>query len=246
MNNICKKTVKINANEVDCNRNYTLCALLRSFHEVVDDHAIEMGIDGDTVLKKYGAIWILTHIRVDIKEQVKWHDELEVATYPLKPGIVRIEREGTFVRGGEPVACLSSEWCLLDKASGRPRRPEQTGCPMDMEYMTGMVTAGYTKYDPTYSSGDRVFSHTVRVSDLDINAHMNNVAYARLAVDAFSMEELTKNRVTSFEITFRAQCYEGEVIDVYRTGSGESAFVSAIKSDGTRVFDTMFTFAPNK
>lgn len=57
MNNVCRKTVIIDANAVDYNRRYTLCALLRHFHEVVDAHAIDMRMDGDTVWNKYGALF---------------------------------------------------------------------------------------------------------------------------------------------------------------------------------------------
>ncbi len=241
MNNTCKIKIKINANEVDYNRDYTLCSLLRDFQEAVDVHALATRLDGDTMLKEYGAIWILTHIRVDVKEQAKWHDEIEVETYPLRPGILRMEREGVFTKNGKVFACLSSEWCLLDKASGRPRRPEQTGVSPDAEYGSEMVTDGYGKYNPSYSESEFVFSHTVRISDLDINGHMNNVAYTRLAVDAFSSAELSV-KPKSFEITFKAQCFEGEEIRVYRKEENGKYFVGGIKSDGAKIFDTMFTF----
>lgn len=242
MNNVCRKTVIIDAHAVDYNRKYTLCALLRHFHEVVDAHGIEMRMDGDTVWNNYGAIWILTRIRIDVKEQAMWHDEIEVETYPLKPGIVRMEREGTFKKDGKLFAALSSEWCLLDKASGRPRRPDQTGYPMDMPCFGGMMTDGYSKFDPSYADSDYAFSHTVRVSDLDINGHMNNVAYARLALDSFSVKELNAGRLVSFEIAFKAQCFEGEEIKVFRKEENGKYFVSGIKVDGSRVFDTMFFF----
>ncbi len=243
MNNSLKKSYEINGSDVDYAKRYTLCALLRHFHDVVDFHALELKVDAGTVYEKYGAYWIISHIRVDMDGAAKWHDVVEVDTYPLAPGVVRMEREAVITVGGAPLARLSSEWVLLDKATGRPRRPLQTGYPADLKHREGRAAGEYTRFSPEYAESDFLYDYTVKVSDLDMNVHMNNNAYVRLACDAFTSKELDEKRIKSFEIAFKAQSYEGEKLKLYRTAAGENKYyVSAFKADGARVFDTLFTF----
>lgn len=243
MKNHASRTFTVDTASVNYRKKYNLVSLLRHFQDTVDDHAVEMGMDATTVWEKYAAIWIVTRIRVEIDRLPSWRDKIEVETYPLAPGIVRMERECVFTDAVGPFARLSSEWCLLDKESGRPRRPLQTGYPTGVEWRSGIVTAGYTKFDPTYDESEFLFSHTVRPSDLDLNVHMNNIAYARLAVDAFGTDEWCASPLKSFEIVFKAQSFEGEEIRIYKQkGADGRIFVGGRKTDGTRVFDTAFDF----
>lgn len=244
MNNSCTGKFVLDVNCVDYDKKYTLCALMRHFHDVVDRHALELGVDANTMHDAYGAYWIITRIRVDIGFMPDWHDEVTVLTYPLAPGLVRMDREALFSVGDRPFARLSSEWCLLDCKTNRPRRPAQTGYPAALDHLTERMAGEYSRLAPDYSDGDLAFAHTVRVSDLDMNVHMNNVAYIRLANDAFGVEFIRSHRLTSFEIAFKAQSYENEVINVYKkTDDGKNYYVSGVKPDGTRVFDTLFVFA---
>lgn len=244
MENSYSKTFSVDSLHVDYRKKYDLCGLMRHFHEAAETHAYMLGVDANTIWDKYGAIWIITRFRVDMDEMPSWQDDITVETFPLAPGLVRMEREATFSCGGNVFARLSSEWCTLDAASGRPRRPEQTGYPVGMVHREHSVTAGYTKFAPEQADGDLAFTHTVRVSDLDMNVHMNNVAYIRVARDAFTVAELSA-RLSSFEIVFKAQCFEGEEIRVYRKSEGDNKYcVFADKADGKRVFDALFTFEP--
>ena len=243
MNNSYSKAFNVDSLHVDYRKKYDLCGLMRHFHEVAEKHAYDLGVDADTLMRKYQASWIITRFRVDIDRMPVWQRDIAVETYPLSPGVVRMEREATFSEDGEIFARLSSEWCMLDKDTGRPRRPGQTGYPVGMEHREGFVTAGYSKFAPEYAETELAFTHTVRVGDLDMNVHMNNVAYIRLACDAFSTRELSAMRLSSFEIVFKAQSFEGEDIRVYRAAAGDDKYcVSGVKADGTRVFDTLFTF----
>lgn len=244
MENYYAWSFDVDSLHVDYEKKYDLCGLMRHFHLAAEKHAYALGVDANTLWREHRAIWIITRIRVEITDELPvWQQSIEVETYPLAPGLVRLEREATFACAGRNFANLSSEWCMLDGASGRPRRPAQTGYPASMPHREGRVTADYNKFAPEYAAADRVYEHTVRVSDLDMNVHMNNVAYIRLACDAFATAELKCRKLRSFEISFKSQSFEGETVGVYRREAGDGKyFVSGIKPDGTRVFDTLVEF----
>ena len=112
--------------------------------------------------------------------------------------------------------------------------------PVDMPHRSERGAGEYERFAPVYDPSDALFDHTVRVSDLDMNVHMNNVAYLRLACDAFSVRETERMRIRSFEIIFKAQSFEGDRLTVCRKDEDGRTYVSAFKSDGTRVFDVAF------
>lgn len=245
MENFYAQTFDVDSLHVDYEKKFDLCGLMRHFHLAAEKHAYALGVDANTLWREYGAIWIITRIRVEITGDLPvWQQRIDVETYPLAPGLVRLEREATFAREGRRFANLSSEWCMLDAVNGRPRRPAQTGYPAAMPHRDGRVTADFTKFAPEYDETDCIYAHTVRLGDLDMNVHMNNVAYIRLACDAFKVSELKGKKLSSFEIAFKSQSFEGETVGVYRKEAGDGRYyVSAIKTDGTRVFDTIFDFS---
>lgn len=230
VNHTLIRNFTITENDVDFRRKYNLCSLMRHYHKVVDEHALAMGVDSTTVMRDYGAKWILTKVRVEIERFPSWHDEIEVETWIYPPGVVRLDREAAFRDKNGQFARMSSEWCLIDKDTNFPRRPSKAGYPVDMEHRKERGVESYSKIVNKFEGENKSFSHTVRVSDLDMNEHMNNVAYIRLACDTFSAKEVINSSIKAFEIVFKNQCYEGEILDVYRK-SDESGIerVSAYK-----------------
>lgn len=236
------KTYEITSDKVDFKERYDLRHLMNDFHDIAGRQATLYGIDSDNVAK-YGAMWIVTRVRIMLLGPLpRWKDVVTAETYPLLPGIVRMEREAIFTReSGEVFAKLGSEWCVLDKNTGRPKRPAQVGYPMEIPHRGRAVETDYTPMRFATDERDYVFSHTARVSDIDLNGHFNNVAYITLGLDAFSSKELSSD-VTRYEIAFKAQCYEGEELRVYRRPLGSDHYVYCDKADGTRVFDSLVRF----
>ena len=240
-----KKTYEVSSDRVDFKERYDLRHLMNDFHDIAGKQSTIYGIDADMIGEKYGAMWIITRVRIAFTGSMpKWKDTVSAETYPLAPGIVRMEREAVFRReSGEIFAMLGSEWCVLDRATGRPRRPTQVGYPVEYPHKQRAVMIDYTPMRLTTDENDFVFSHVARVSDLDLNRHFNNVAYITLGLDAFSSGELSSDMLR-YDIAFKSQCYEGEELRVYRrkTEDGRGWYVYCDKQDGTRVFDSLICF----
>ena len=238
---ILAKKFEISSDRVDFKERYDLRHLMNDFHDIAGKQATLYGIDSDIIGEKYNAMWIVTRVRIEFYGSMpRWKDVVSAETYPLLPGIVRMEREAVFRRaGGEPFAMLGSEWCVLDKTTGKPKRPVQVGYPADIPHASRAVMSDYAPMRFAADESDYVFSHVARVSDLDLNRHFNNVACITLGLDAFSSKELSADLVR-YEIAFKAQCYEGEELRVYRRPSGDGGwYVYCCKTDGTRVFDSL-------
>ena len=61
---------------------------------------------------------------------------------------------------------------------------------------------------------------------------MNNVAYIRAVLSAFSCSELESMNITSLEVAYRAQCYEGEVLSIRKRIVDNGMEIGVVKEDG--------------
>ena len=237
------KTYEISSDRVDFLERYDLRHLMNDFHDIAGKQSTEYGVDADAVAQRCNGMWVVTRVRIRlIGKMPRWKDVVRAETYPLAPGLVRMEREAVFRRAdGEPFAMLGSEWCVLDKTTGRPKRISETGYPADVPHGIRAVDTDYTPMRFATDECDFAFSHVARVSDLDLNGHFNNVAYITLGLDAFSSAELSAD-ISRYEIAFRSQCYEGDVLRVYRRRAGSGWLVYCDK-DGVRVFESLVSFA---
>ena len=87
--------------------------------------------------------------------------------------------------------------------------------------------------------GKLMFDYKFSYGDIDINRHVNNIAYLRLAENVFSFCELEKKRIVGFETDFLAQSFEGEKAFAYRRDDGNVIYVSILVA-GKEVFRCSF------
>ena len=91
--------------------------------------------------------------------------------------------------------------------------------PID-EYLTDRaITGSFSQKKEEMCQANVVYTKTVRASDLDINRHVNNISYIKMALDCFDTDALSALDIKSFEMYYISQCYEKEVITLYRKGN---------------------------
>lgn len=191
--------------------------VMNLFQEAVTEHTAILGVGADTIKNTIGAKWVITRVRFEIDDTLSVGDSFSVSTWPLKAGPLRFGRTFIMEKDGKIIARAFTEWCLLDINTDEVMRSGVLTMPID-EYLTDKAIegkfSGAKAQDPTF-----VYSHTVRVSDLDINRHVNNVTYIKFALDCLLSEELEKININSFEMYYLSQCFEGEVLSLYREGN---------------------------
>ena len=83
---------------------------------------------------------------------------------------------------------------------------------------------------------DFCYSHKVLFVDIDSNQHTNNIAYVRMALNAFIPEEFDNIKLDEFEIYFLSQTFYGDSVDVYKKKTEYGYFIEG-KKDGKTVFN---------
>ena len=63
-------------------------------------------------------------------------------------------------------------------------------------------------------------THIVSATDIDMARHMNNAAYVRAIVNAFSAKEWKKLNVKQMDVIFRASAHEGDALRLQKRREG--------------------------
>lgn len=222
------------APDVCFNGKMSVADIMETVQYAVMMHTEVMDVGFKKMLETYNGKWVIAKLRLEFENAISNGDALHIETWPHKPSLLKFGRSFK-ITDSEGIAYVNgySDWCIIDADSFEIKRSRDIAFP-EMEYITEKTISG--KYSNIgFDGGQFVYDKTVRVSDLDINGHVNNVNYIRMAMDCFSSSELKNFDIKSFDMHFTAQCFEGDKISMYRAYKDGFIIINAKKED-TEVF----------
>lgn len=152
-------------------------------------------------------------------------------------------RETVLLDGeGNLLAENQTAWALLDFETGRPLRSSS------FRHELPALGGEWTPFvDPSRirisEAQEPCGGREVRLSDLDVNRHMNNTVYADAALDCFPEEVLCSAGVDTMLLRYQYQARLGETISL-RRGRRTTVSASAAASEIPPVFPPNFLSKP--
>lgn len=202
------------------------------FMDMATEHGEMLGVGGDVLAPK-GLIWVAAKTKIHFNEKPKMLTEAQISTWPEKPSRIRFNRYYSITDGEKLMVEGKTEWAILDLNTGRPHKLDET-YPTEMEHCTDVVCSQpFSRTCTDFEGCEEFAQYTVRSSDIDVSQHMNNVAYIRAVLGAFSVREIEEMNITDMEISYRLQCFEGENLTFRRRTAPDGAMeIGVIKADG--------------
>lgn len=239
MRNIYEKTETLSANGISYDGCISIAGVMEQFQDIVCRHTEEMGIGFSAILRENNAKWVITRIRFEIDRLPINNESIRVVTWPLKPGLIKFNRAFLMRDSAErDLVRAYSDWCIIDADSGMPIKTGALKNPID-EYIDDRCIHGrYSNLKYLPSEDEFCYEKTVRVSDLDLNSHVNNISYIRMATDCFSTAQMPK--LHTFEMSYKRQCFENDTIKLYKRQTDGGYLIGATNNG-----DTVFTAAVN-
>ena len=217
MNNEYKINHTVKYSEVDSNYNMRLDHIVSYFQDITGLHSFEMEIDNETMLKLSNAFWVVTKMKLIFHRFPRFQENIVIETWPTTFKGVRFGRDYVIYSKENVLISCRSEWCTLDFDSKRPRRVESVHYPHSMPHRLDNSNSGEF-YNVKEEINDKDYSHTHKVllTDIDANNHTNNIAYIRMALDSFSLEESKEMNVKEFQISYLNQSFYDDEIKIYK------------------------------
>lgn len=153
-----------------------LDSLFNIFQERAIVHTHKVGVEFKDLLEARKT-WILNRVVVEISELPKFEETIDVHTWSRKIYRFKGLRDYEIFAGGKSIIRATSLWVYFDAERGRPVR-----APEYFEQKYGVVEDRATEVDvesiqfEQIQKPDFILPIATRISDYDINGHVNNAA----------------------------------------------------------------------
>lgn len=194
--------------QVNPDGNVSLTSLADLLQEIAWKHADSA--DFGQNLRSSNQIWILSRLEIKVEKLPKWGDSVQLFTggrgadklFAFREFLVRDSDEKVLARA-------MSSWLLVNSDTKRILKPESV-LPPEL-------------FDPTKKPewqpekipllGDLIASESVivRLSDLDLNNHVNNTSYIRWVEDLLFDHKIHPSNLA---INYLAECMVGDLVQI--------------------------------
>ena len=208
MNPIFRKDFHVRAYEIDTRGRVQPLAILNYLQDTAGDHAHQLEVSIRYISERQ-LTWVISHYHLQILFYPRYGSLLTVSTWPsvLQGKETCRDFRVTDARG-QTVARASTGWRLLRTDTFRPVPIEANLPPYPIHPERALETAF-----PHLPEPDRIdleLPFRVRMSDMDINQHVNNAHYAAWALETVPEPVLRNSLPTELEIHFRSAAVYGD------------------------------------
>jgi len=217
-----EKEYRVHVYETGPDGKLNLYSLFNYLQDIASDHAVRLGF-GRNDLMKDNRFWVLSRIYAEITELPKWEDSIFIKTWPNGTDKLFALRnfEVSFADGSH-IASATSSWLILDTTTRKVQRPDSILAKYYPDLNPNHSLIRYaSRLEPADEESSILSGYRIKVSDLDMNLHANNVRYLTWVADYYDLDFVMKNVPRSVEINYLAESQFDEEIMI-RTSSEKS------------------------
>ncbi len=230
-------TCELRTSELDYDGRAPLSVLCRFGQEAAEQHTVGWGIDLESLLRQ-NRTWVLLKLHIRVDRFPRGRQEIRVSTWPSGVEGRFAFREFEYFMAGEaqPFAAASSAWAVVDLTRGRPVRIKDILPDLEPTMSGRVIPDAFADIEPGHTPCLEK-SFPVRLSDLDINRHVNNLHYIEWVVESVPDPYWDTHETTGLQVEFRAPARFGDVVRVYtfeQTGTDDDpapGFIHTLKTD---------------
>jgi len=183
-------------------------------------------------MQKFDQAWVLSRMRVEIKELPKWKDIVTVKTWINTSENSRSVRALEMYVNGNKILGSETFWAVFNT---KTRRPEAFGLPFEHFELYPELKATQKTFSKINLNNETemVFEKTVALSDLDIVNHVNNVKYLEWCLDFVDKKLILNQRIKSYEMNFLKELSLKDKVVIHENLTKEAMIYSITKDDKT-------------
>ena len=232
MENYFEKPITIEPSYCDADGKLAIWQAFNLFMDVATEHAALFG-SGWKDLSGRGLFWLTVKTKVVIEDRPKMDDPVVIVTWAGAPNRLRTDRSYELRQGDRTLIRALTEWAVLDTRTGKLIMIDEV-FPEGLEFnRASAVPEGFTRVKDHFEGIEPYAEYAIRSTDIDIGGHMNNVAYVRALLGTFSNTELREWQPKSFDVIFRSQSFEGDVLQFYQQPAGDGRDIRVARGDET-------------
>ncbi|MCZ8331264.1 MAG: thioesterase [Flavobacterium sp.] len=168
----------------------------------------ELGCISFSDMQVFHQAWVLSRMRVEIKRLPKWRDVVMVKTWIKSLENSRSVRCLELYVGDEKIVGCETFWAVINT---NKRKPESLALPHEhFEKFPENATEKKFSKIVLKEELEILENYTVRLSDLDVVNHANNVKYLEWCLNNCVVNQLINNGLKAFEMNFMRELSLGD------------------------------------
>jgi len=200
--------------------------------QAAGEHAAALGLSAHD-LAKTGVSWVLSRQLIEIARLPGANEPIAVETWAAGFDRSVYRRDFRVTDGeGRPVAVATSAWVTFDLANRRAIPPVDS-LTARVPWLDERAAAFARRTVPALRDATVERRLTARLSDLDMNGHVNNANLFGWFLEALP-QDASYARLTEIDAIFRAECHRGDVV-VSRAAPDTDGWRHSLDRDGTEV-----------
>ncbi|PWN07146.1 acyl-[acyl-carrier-protein] thioesterase [Rhodohalobacter mucosus] len=225
---------KVRSYEVDDRGRATTASICNYFQEAAGIHADHLQFD-ISQLRKEGLTWVLWKMNIHLYRYPSRWDEVIVKTRPSEGDGLRAMRDYELLDpDGQRLAAAVSQWMVLNLKTRRPVRLPGEILKLGLKEPSHIVEPDKKPLKTVPLSPEEETTPVTWVGKhhLDMNGHVNNVAYISWFTGYLSDSATNGRACRELNIQYMAECVEGD--EIYIAQKAEQA------DSGVNVSQTLY------
>jgi medium-chain acyl-[acyl-carrier-protein] hydrolase len=216
-----EKEYRVHVYETGPDGKLSLYSLFNYLQDIASEHAIRLGFGRDDLMRE-NRFWVLSRIYAEIAVMPKWEDSLIVKTWPNGTDrLFALRNFDVSFPDGTHIASATSSWLILDRTTRKVQRPDDILAKFYSDLHPNHSPIRYaSKLEPADGESKPSRDYRIKLSDLDVNLHTNNVKYLTWVSDCYDLEFAMKNVPRSVEINYLAESQFAEDV-LIKTSEGK-------------------------
>ncbi|MDR3342419.1 MAG: acyl-ACP thioesterase [Treponema sp.] len=241
MREIWQETCALRFGAVDRSDRLTLAATFDFFQEAAINHAEDLGVGREAVLKN-GQGWILSRISVVLEHRPKYRETITIRSWPRGGERLFAVRDYDIRdASGVPIVRGRSGWLILDLEKRRPLRPQSMMDKLPLNAGLDALPDGPAALE-TRDNLNKAGERRAVYSDIDYNGHVNNARYIQWIQDITDPEILEKADTLRLDINYLRETKINEITDLWTAPLTGSGITAALAYEGRRQEGGQATF----
>ena len=222
----------IHSYEIDQQSRLSLVSAINYFQESAWRNAEALGL-GFKELAAKDRFWVLSRLYVEMYRYPLWGDDVQLHTWPKGMESLFALRDFRIksADGTELLGAGASAWLIIDGTTHRLQRVENVISGEMPCYPHNAVEhkPGKIALDATMTLQTRIIAG---YTDIDVNAHVNNVSYLNWAVNYLPIEKETLT-VRSVELNFLSEARLRSPVEILYGSDDENIWVCSLRNPDT-------------
>lgn len=181
-------------------------------------------------MQNFNQAWVLSRMRVEIKELPKWKDIITVTTWINSMENSRSVRALEVSINGLKLVGAETFWAVFNTKIRRPEALILSFLHFELYPKRKATSQPFSKINIGFAK-ETILEKKVVLSDLDIVNHVNNVKYLEWCLDVVDEALVLNQTIVNFEMNFLKELLLKDVLCIHKSGTEKNAVFSITREN---------------